>query len=152
MVLADLYNRLDQIIARLGPPPADREVHYINYAHRIGDVLYHGTISDLDGVARATWTYEEDGKLVTRNNTLEREALDGLWTAMWAIPVFAQTVAGDMGLPISPITHHIVSLIFKVNGQLERCICLIPAGEADPAFANWLVMLTRPDLVSKPGT
>src|SRR5205823_5713495 len=59
MIAADLYRQLDGIIGRLRPDPG-RDLHYIDYAHRVGRVFYHGTVSDLDGPVRSTWTYEED--------------------------------------------------------------------------------------------
>jgi hypothetical protein len=144
MFVANLYNRLDELIGGLTPTPG-REVHSLDYAHMVGGVLYHGTLSDLDGEVRSTWTYEESGEVVRRDRPLDRKTFEWLWGGVGALPVFHRNLCNDMGRAIDPTAHHVVSLVFTEGGEFGRCVCLVPADEADEAFGQWLRMLGRPD-------
>jgi hypothetical protein len=143
MTVADLYRNLDRTISRLRPDPL-RDLHMIDYAHLTGGVLYHGSLSDLDGTPRATWTYEDAGELVTRDRPLDQETFERLWHGC-AASVFQQAIAVDMARPVDPTAFHIVSLVFTQNGAFGRCASLIAAGEIDAEFVAWLQLLNRPD-------
>jgi hypothetical protein len=143
MTVADLYRQLDGLISRFPLAPG-RELHYIDYAHRDGDVFYHGTVSDLDGVPRSTWTYEDSGQLVTRDQPIDSETFSQLWGALVQLPVFRRAITNDMGSEINPDVQHIVGIIFTEGLHLGRCVLLVPVDEPDPALAAWLGFLNVP--------
>jgi hypothetical protein len=144
VIVADCYRQLDRLISRLGPAPADRELHYIDYAHRVGAVFYHGSVSDLNGTVHSTWTFEDGGQLVTRDQVIEPETFQRLWSGIAQLPVFRRATAGNMSAPLDPVGHHVVSIVFTENRQFGRCVFLVAADEADEAFGVWLGLLNRP--------
>lgn len=144
MTVADLYRRLDGLIERLRLP-GSRDVHYIDYAFRDSAVFYHGSLSDLDGVIRSTWTYEEDGQVVTRDRPLDSTGFSRLWTGLNILPVFRRSLCNDMSRSVDPAAEHVVSHIYVEKGEVGRCVCLVPVSEGDKAFEVWLGLLQRPD-------
>jgi hypothetical protein len=144
MLVRDLYNRLDRFIGRLSPP-GEAALGFIDYAHRVGDVLYHGTLSNLDGEVRATWTYEENGEPVTCNRRLDQDTFAWLCAALGNLAIFRESLCNDQMEVIDPVTHHVISLVFTENGAYGRCVCLVPASNTDEQFRVWLERLNRPD-------
>src|SRR5687767_9507221 len=63
-------------------------MHLIDYGHMRDGVLYHGTLSDLDGSPKATWTYEERGKKITRDQPIDKATFDKLRTTITSSEVF----------------------------------------------------------------
>ncbi len=116
----------------------------IDYGHLRDGVLYHGTVSDLDGVVKATWTYELDGEKVTRDQPIDLARFASLWGGIANLEVFQRNVIRSPDVPIDPTTHHVVGIVFKHEGQQGHYVYLIPAGEADPQFRAWLEALDVP--------
>ncbi|OAI54999.1 hypothetical protein AYO44_13825 [Planctomycetaceae bacterium SCGC AG-212-F19] len=146
MRVADLYHRLDAIQDQMlcSTPGEDR--HFIDYAHGAeGVVLYHGSVSDLDGVPKSTWTYEDGGQKVRRDQPIDEQTFRFLWwDGIAGNDVFQRHFAADMAAEVNPFTHHVIGIAFTQNGKPERCIILVPADESDPAFLRWLVALNVP--------
>jgi hypothetical protein len=141
--VADLYWRLDGMIANLRPTPG-QELRLIDYAHRVGDTLYHATISNADGPVKSTWTYEEDGELVRRDRPMDDERFHYLWVALCRQDVFARCLSNDMDAPVDPEAHHVISFVYTEQGQPGRCVILVPADEPSADFARWLEELDIP--------
>ncbi len=140
--VADYYRSLDRIIAQLRP--TSRQGCFIDYAHRVGDVLYHGTVSLIEGVPRSTWTYEDGPEKVTRDQPIDIAAFDVLRTGLTRSELFARALTNDMDAEINPDTHHIIGVIFPHEGSVGRCLLLVPTTENDPEFLRWLKALNVP--------
>src|SRR4051812_44802851 len=114
----DLYRRLDQTIAQFAED-VRHDWRWIDYAHGVeGVVLYHGSISDLDGVVRSTWTYEEDGEKVRRDRPMTEETFRFLFDAFGLFEVFRRGFVGDFTTPINPFSHHVIQFAFRKGEQV----------------------------------
>src|SRR5689334_5650790 len=107
-------------------------MHLIDYGRLRDGVLYHGTVSDLDGTAKATWTYELGGEPVTRDQPMDGERFAFLWNGVAGLEVFQRNLVRSADAEIDPTSHHVVGIVFEHEGQQGRYLFLIPAGEADP--------------------
>jgi hypothetical protein len=119
-------------------------MHLIDYGHMRAGVLYHGTISDLDGSPQSTWTYEDGGAKVTRDQPIDEETFAFLWNGVAQLGVFQRALVRGPGVPIDPVSHHVVGIAFKEGNQQGQYLFLIPADETDPEFVRWLAALNVP--------
>jgi hypothetical protein len=144
--VADLYRQLDWLHGMIQSRAQGQDRHIIDYAHGVqGVVLYHGTVSDLDGVPKSTWTYEDGGQKIRRDQPIDEEAFRFLWwDGIAGNDVFQRHFATDMEAEVNPFTHHVIGIVFTRAGKPERCLFLVPAGETDPAFLRWLATLNVP--------
>src|SRR5262249_57663276 len=53
-----------------------RAMRLIDYGHLRDGVLYHGTVSNLDGTPKSTWTYEDRGAKVTRDRPIDEDGFN----------------------------------------------------------------------------
>jgi hypothetical protein len=146
MTVGDLYRMLDMMIARRPPGVLGRDVHLIDYAHMVGDVLYHGTVSDFDGSVRATWTYEEGQQKVTRERTIDEPRFELLWGGLSSGEVFKRSIPNDMARAVRPDQDHVIGAVYTEGGAPGWCVILVPAHESDPDFVRWLTALDPPML------
>ena len=116
----------------------------ITYVHMADGVLYHGTVSSLDGAPTATWTYELSGKKTTVTNLIEDDVFEQLWNAFSEQPVFEQHMVVSPHVPLDPLASHIISLVFRDQQGDGRCTFAIPAAEEETAFHRWLELLAVP--------
>ncbi len=119
-------------------------MHAIDYGHKEGDILYHGTLTDLDGQPKATWTYEENGRKVTREQPLEQMTLAFLCYGLDNLKLLQQYAATDPSQQIDPVRNHVVGYMVEEGDQRSRQIFLIPAAERHPDLARWLAALNVP--------
>jgi hypothetical protein len=158
MTLADCCAMLDNLIRRTqaNPHVADqlrsdptRVFHLVDYAHRVDAALYHGTVDDLNGPVLSTWTYEEGGRKVQRNQPITPETFTRLWDGLFQLAVFRRARTDDLATPIDPVAQHIVGAVWTDNGSWKRCVFLVPADEPSAEFAEWLRALDVP--LPRPG-
>jgi len=123
-------------------PPKD--FFLIDYAHFRGGVLYHGTLSDTDGVVQSTWTYEQGGQKVTKPGQITSESFQQLWDGVSGSPVFERATVRDAATKIDPEHFHVVGIAFNTGGQQGMRTFLVPDGESDPEFMRWLSALAVP--------
>src|SRR5262245_43533449 len=116
----------------------------IDYGHLRGGVLYHGTVSDLGGTPKSTWTYEDGGEKVTRDLPIDEEAFNFLWSGVATLEVFHRNVVRSPDTPIDPASRHVVGIAFAGEGQRGQYLFLVPADEPDPQFRAWLTALNVP--------
>jgi hypothetical protein len=119
-------------------------MHLIDYGHLRDGVLYHGTVSDLDGSPKSTWTYEEGGSKVARDLPIDEETFTFLWNGVADFDVFRRCIVRGGEVPIDPENYHVIGVVFDEGGQQGRCMFLVPASERDPDFARWLQALSVP--------
>ena len=119
-------------------------MHLIDYGHVRDGVLYHGTISDADGTPKATWTCEEDGQTVTREQPISDETFDVLWNGVAELAVFRRHAVRSLDHPIDPERFHVIGIVFQQPRQHGQYLFLVPAGETDPEFVRWLATLDVP--------
>jgi hypothetical protein len=119
-------------------------MHVIDYAHIRDGVLYHGTVSDLDKSPKSTWTYEQGGRKVTRDQTINQQTFQLLCDGIKDYKVFQKHLVRDSKTRIDPTSFHIVTFIFAEAGQERTHVFLIPAGETDAEFTKWLNALNVP--------
>src|SRR4029453_4575563 len=125
-------------------------MHAIDYGHKEGDILYHGTVSNLDGDPKATWTYEESGRKVTRDEPIEQMTLAFLCYGLDNLALLRQYVATDPSQQIDPVRFHVISYLGEEGERRSRQIFLIPATERHPDFQRWLAAPNVPG--RSPGT
>ncbi len=106
----------------------------IDYAYLINNNLYHGTISNLDGVVKATWSYEVSNQKITRDQPITDEVFTSLWNSIADLDVFSRYFVSDADKLIDPINYHVISIIFNTEEQSGLRTMLIPRNESDPAF------------------
>jgi hypothetical protein len=119
-------------------------MHAIDYGHREGWVLYHGSLTNLDGDPKATWTYEESGSKVTRDRPIEDMTFAFLCYGLDNLALLRQYAATDPNQEIDPDRYHVVSYMFEEGERRGRQLFLIPATERHPDFQRWLAALDVP--------
>ena len=119
-------------------------MHVINYAHLINNNLYHGTISDLDGSVKATWSYEEGNKKITRDQPITEEEFFFLWNSIAELDIFHQHILQDPEQEIDWVSYHFIGIVFITSEQQGQHTLMIPKNETDPEFIHWLEILNVP--------
>ena len=120
-------------------------MNVIDYGHVFDGVLYHGTISNLDGVPKATWTFEKNGEKVTEDRPIDLPTFRSLWNRVSNLEVFKRNRVREGEKPVDPIADHVISIIFGDKDQPQRVFFAVPAAEADPQFQSWLKSLNVPN-------
>lgn len=116
----------------------------IDFGHMRNGILYHGTLSDLDGTPKATWTYEKVGRLTTEEVPLTPSSFDTLWDGIQDYSVFSQSVATDPSATIDPNTHFVIGAVSIDADSQTQTLFLVPASSTDPDFRRWLNILGMP--------
>jgi hypothetical protein len=119
-------------------------MHVISYAHIRDGVLYHGTLSDLDGTPKATWSYEKGGKKVTHDQPIDMPTFRSMWNRVGKLEVFQRNRVRDPERPVDPNADHVIMIAFGQSDQPQTVNFAIPAGETDPQFLSWLKSLNVP--------
>jgi hypothetical protein len=119
-------------------------MHLIDYGLMRDGVLYHGTVSDLDGSPKATWTYAEGGENVTRDRPVDAATFGTLWNATADSDILRRNVVRSPGQPIGPVGCHVVGVVFERDGQRRRLMSQVPAAATDPEFVQWRQALNVP--------
>jgi hypothetical protein len=127
-------------------------MHVISYAHMRDGVLYHGTLSDLDGAPKATWSYEKGGKKVTHDLPLDAPTFRSLWNRVGNLDVFKRNRVRDPDRPVNPEADHVVTIMFGEPNKPQQAHFAIPADEADPQFLSWIKSLNIPKGSTKPAS
>lgn len=134
-----------EALEQAAPARVARIGRVIDYAHRVDGVMYHGTLSDLDGRPKATWTYEADSEEVTREQPLTSEAFERLWNLLARAEVFRRSLVEDLSCSIDVEGCHVVGAVLaKPDGKRQCRIWQAPADENDAELVEWLEMLGRP--------
>jgi hypothetical protein len=113
-----------------------RHMRVIDYGHMRDGILYHGTLSDLDGSPKATWTYEDRGKKITRDQPIDKATFEKLWTSITSSEVFRRHRASAAGKQIDPVRSHVVGIAFEKQGKKGQDLFLVPADEGDAEFSR----------------
>jgi hypothetical protein len=125
-------------------------MHVITYAHVRDGVLFTGTLSDLDGRPKATWTYRAGGQKVTRDQELETAAFRSLWNRVGNLDVFKRNRARDPNAPVDPVGTHVVTIAFGERDKPQLVQFAVPADEPDPQFRQWVKSLNIPAATPAP--
>lgn len=126
-------------------------MHVMNYAHWKDSVVYHGSITDMDGVPRATWSYEKKGKKVTHDQPIDVETFHLLWNGFVKLDVFKRHRVRDPEEIIDLVGHHVIGIIFGDGDEIRQQVSMVPADERDAEFKRWLKALNIPAGSNSPG-
>jgi hypothetical protein len=129
-------------------PPAKPASHVLSYARVQDGIFYHGTVSDLDGQVRATWSFDEGGQRVTRDLPITKDAFLFLRNGIAQMGVFERWLVRAPGqeVKMDPMNYHCI--IYEEPGQQSSF--MIPPAEADQDFARWLAALHMPRSADAP--
>jgi uncharacterized protein YegJ (DUF2314 family) len=116
----------------------------ISYAHVYGEILLHGTISDLDGVPKSTWSYHLDGQDVTQEPEMSEKRFEYLWSALTTNRIFDRWRVSDPSQQLDPNLSHVIGIIWKEAGEQKSHMFMVPWDEDGPAFEEWLEALKAP--------
>jgi Suppressor of fused protein (SUFU) len=119
-------------------------MHVINYAHERDGVLYHGTLSDLDGVPKATWSYDVGGKRVTRDPPIDAATFRSLWNRIGSLDVFKRNRVRNPNQQLDPAGTHVIGIAFGDRDEPQQAQFAVPAAETHPQFRDWLKALNVP--------
>jgi hypothetical protein len=120
--------------------------HCISYWRIEHGIAYHGTISDIDGVPHATWSYDEAGQRVTRDLPITSESLTFLCRGIAEFDIFRRCLVRSKPgerFPATPADRETNHCILFEDGPEQR-LFMVPAQEADSDFARWLKALNVP--------
>jgi len=126
------------------PAPPRQKRHLIDYGHLTEGVLYHCTISDLDGKPQATWTFELNGKKTTQSRQLSEEEFDSIWNGIIDSKVFKNCLVTDPEAKVDPVANHIVAVYYADGDSETLRNYSIPHTEDDSDFLQWLGLLKIP--------
>jgi hypothetical protein len=119
-------------------------MHLINYAHERDGNVYHGTLSDLDGEPKATWSFDQGGRRVTREQSLDAPVFRSLWNRVGSLDVFKRCRVRDPNHRLDPAGIHVIGIAFGDPDEPQQATFAVPADESDPQFRDWLKGLNIP--------
>ena len=119
-------------------------MHMIDYAHVRGAISYHGTISDLDGVPKSTWTCEQDGRKLTQEQPIDQDTFRFLWNGIASLDIFRRHVVRDPDRELDWECYHVIGIVYQRGLKPTHRCFLVPAEESDPEFLGWLEALRVP--------
>jgi len=115
----------------------DRSICVINFVHEEDGVFVNGTVSTLDGSPKASWTFAQDGDEFTLDVDVEEADFEALWVALNE-PFFQRHAVRSAETELDFRTNYIIGVMFDVRGEAGTVAYLIPAGERDPVWQDWL--------------
>jgi hypothetical protein len=105
-------------------------MHIIDYVHENGSIFFHGAVSDLDGVPKSTWTWEENGGTVTQEQPIEQGTFCFLWNGIANLDVFHRSRVRDPDRKLDWVSFHVISITFQKATKLTKACFLVPGDEA----------------------
>jgi hypothetical protein len=120
----------------------------ISYGHFYDGSLINGSLSDLDGVPKASWTLGATVQdKVRREQPLDPATFQEIWAGLTQLEVFRRHQVRDPNRQVDPQADHVIWAAMGEGADQKRAMFAVPAGETDPAFLGWLEKLQVP----KPG-
>jgi hypothetical protein len=120
-------------------------VHVITYTRQIDGVFFHGTLSDLDGKPRATWSFDHGGKRVRHEQWLDAATFRKLWNGFGQLAVFRRHRVDDPDREMDWKNYHAILITFGEPGKPRQHAFLVPPDEPDPELRDWLETLDIPN-------
>jgi hypothetical protein len=114
----------------------------ISYAHEKEGAFYQATVSQIDGVCRATWTVSKAGRDKRKDGVVFKEQFTLLWNTIADSPVFHRCALESPDASIDPVANHVVGIAFDLHGEQGVVSHLIPVSERAPEFLAWLRALS----------
>jgi hypothetical protein len=129
-----------------GPEGPEERMRQIDYVHEYNGTLYQGTFSNpgANGRSGVTWVYSVDGREVTRNEPIDVERFEYLWSVIAEHEVFRQCPAQRNFLGADPARCHLVGTYVQRAGDEVQSVYSVPAKVSDPEFRLWLQELNGP--------
>jgi hypothetical protein len=120
-------------------------MHVITYGHFYDGSLINGTLSDLDGVPKASWTFGATVQdKVRREQALDPVTFQELWAGLTQLEVFKRHQVRDPNRKVDPQADHVIWAALGEGPDQKRAMFAVPAGETDPAFLAWISKLQVP--------
>ncbi len=117
----------------------------ISYGHFYDGSLVNGTISDLDGSPKASWTLGATTQDKTRREqALDAPAFEEIWNGLMQIEAIRRHQIRDPNRKVDPQSEHVIWAAIGEGTDQKRAMFAVPAGETDPAFLAWLSKLRMP--------
>jgi len=122
-------------------PPS---IHLIDYAYSTGGVFYHGTISNLDGILKSTWTLSTGDQKRNFDDPIDAKKFDYLWESVNHFEVFKRTIVTSMDTKMDFYHFQVIGVVDTVNGEQKMTSYLISPAESDPQYKKWIAILGVP--------
>jgi len=132
----------------LDQPPA--AIHVIDYAYSTNGVFYHGTISDLDGTPKSTWTLSTKDNKANIDQPIDQDTFSYLWNGIADFDFFKRSQVTKPDAQLDFYHFQVIGIIYTENGQQKMRTFLIDPKEADPKYKKWIESLHVP--IAKPAT
>src|SRR5205814_3710003 len=91
-------------------------------------------------------------RTVTIERVIDDRTFEQLFVGIGVLPAFRRALCNDMGRTVDSAAAHVISHVWPDfdQGVWGRCVCLVPADEADKDFGTWLRLLDRPIGAAEP--
>ena len=122
----------------------DLSLHAIDYAHFQGNALFHASVTDFDGIAQLTWSYDGQGGRKQESRQLGLEDLGILWNGLVDSAVFKRCLVQDAGVEIDPFGFHVIGFASQEGALPTIGVFQVPVDEDGPEFGAWLRLLQPP--------
>src|SRR5688500_5264990 len=117
----------------------------ISYGHFYDGSLVNGTLSDLDGVPKASWTSGATVQdKVRQEQALDPATFQEIWAGLTQLEVIRRHQVRDPNRKVDPQAEHVIWAAMGEGADQKRAMFAVPAGEADPTFLAWLGLLKVP--------
>jgi len=123
------------------PPPV---VELIDYAYSSNGMFYHGTISNLDGKPKSTWTVSVGDKKKTFDEPIDPSTFAYLVNGILNFPIFARSFVSDPNTKMDFDHYQAIGFIVSQGGQNQIKSYLIAPTESDPDYKDWIAKLQVP--------
>jgi hypothetical protein len=122
------------------PPPA----HVISYAFESKGVFYHGTVSDLDGVPKSTWTISVGDKKNRFDQPIDYETFSFLWNGVADFEIFKRCAVTSGDRKMDFVQFQVIAIAYTVDWRKNARSFLVSPAETDPQYKTWIEKLHVP--------
>jgi hypothetical protein len=125
-------------------PDLPPNVHVIDYAYSAKGVFYHGTVSNLDGTPKSTWTISVGDKQTQLVQPIDQDTFTYLWSGLSNFAVFKRSAVTDSNTKMDFYHFQVIGVVGAKNGQPDIRTFLVAPTETDPQYKTWIEKLQVP--------
>jgi hypothetical protein len=117
----------------------------IDYAYATKGVFYHGTISDIDGTPKSTWTLSVKDKKEIINQPIDQDTFAYIWNGVTDFDFFKKALVTKLDTHMDFNHFQVIAIAYKENGgQAEMRSFLVDPNDTDLNYKKWVAALHVP--------
>jgi hypothetical protein len=123
-------------------------IHSIDYAHFHGNLLFHASVTDFDGSAKRTWSYDTTEGRKEETVQLNQSDWETLWNGLVSSAFIQSCLVNDSNVAVDPFGFHVIGYAAQEGAIPTIGAIQVPVDDPTPEFVNWLRQLSPPSALS----